>query len=399
MTARPNASQRLRRVLHTVHLWIGVTLGIPFAVLGATGSILVFEHEIAEMFGEDAELRLTAGEPQAVSRIIDAARAKAPQGAVPTFYTLPTGENEPAIVRFVRPGRNAPGPGGASAVRIDPVSLATFDAPERSSIQQWIRQIFQLHANFFAGRDGRKWVGWFGVGMCFLGVSGLVMWWPRPGRWRQALSVSPNARGVRLNRELHGAFGFWGLAVFMVISFSGVYIVFPQTTGELVRTAFPGRDLRAEVASLRVQPLAGGPAMDVDEIVEFARREVPGLELRMVNLPTRPEQPYRVAFELPGTTPGHGVPMVAVLVDPWARAVLTVQDPRRFTIGESITVWQRALHGGYGFGWTWKILTFLSGLLPVLFAITGIAMWWTRRRRRKAQAATAERSPSASPAE
>lgn len=385
MTIPSTVPQKIRNALHTIHLWIGVTLGIPFALLGATGSILVFEDEIAGLFERPSESRRAAGEPQPVSRIIEAARAKVPAGAVPTFYTLPQSSDEPATVRFAAGGRAAPGSGGATVVRIDPVSLETFDAPERSPVRQWIRQAFLLHANFFAGREGREWVGWFGVGMCFLGLSGLIMWWPRPGRWREALSVSRQARGARLNRELHGAFGFWGLAVFLVISFSGVYIVFPQTTGELVRAVFPGRDLRAEAGSLRVQQLAGGAAMGVDDAVARARREVPGLELGMVSLPLRAEQPYRIAFALPGTTPGHGVPMAAVFVDPWSREIIAVQDPRGYTIGETIMAWQRALHGGYGFGWTWRILTFISGLLPVLFAITGISMWWLRRRRKARQ--------------
>lgn len=397
MTARPTTSQRVRRFLHLIHLWIGVAFGIPFALLGVTGSILVFEDEIAALFENTPAYKATPGEIQPVSSIIEAAKAKAPEGSVPTMFVIPHGEAEPAAVRFAAKGRAQPGPGGAM-VRIDPVSLTVFDMPPRSEARQWIRQAFLLHANFLAGREGREWVGWAGVAMCFLGLSGLVMWWPRPRRWRQALTISSDARGQRLHRELHGAFGFWGLAVFFVISFSGVYIVFPQTTGEMVRAVFPGRDLRAEVASLRVQPLAGGPAMAIDDAVELARGEVPGLNLQMVGLPTRSEQPYRVAFELPGTTPGHGVPTVTVFVDPWQRSVIAVQDPRNYTIGETITAWQRALHGGFGFGWTWKILTFLSGLLPVLFAITGIAMWWIRRRR-KAQAARTQAAPSRAAAE
>jgi uncharacterized iron-regulated membrane protein len=390
----PDRKLMLRRVLHTIHLWIGVSLGIPFAILGATGSILAYEHEIIALF-EGAEPKKTIGEAQPVSRIVEAARAKAPSGAVPSFYSNPA--DEPAAVRFTQPGRS--GPGSATTVRIDPVTLATIDPPERSEVRHWVRQVFLLHANMFAGREGREWIGWFGVGMCFLGVSGLVMWWPRPGRWRQAFSFSRKSHGVRFNRELHSAFGFWGLAVFLVISFSGVYIVFPQTTGEIVRAVFPGRDLRGEANALRVTPIADATAMTVDEVVELAKREAPGLEMRMVSLPPRAEQPYRVAFELPGTTPGHGVPMVTVFIDPWQRNVLAMQDPRSYTLGETITIWQRALHGGYGLGWIWQFLTFLSGLLPVLFAATGITMWWLRRRRRKAQAAFAARTPSTSPAE
>jgi uncharacterized iron-regulated membrane protein len=30
----------------------------------------------------------------------------------------------------------------------------------------------------------------------------------------------------------------------------------------------------------------------------------------------------------------------------------------------------------------WKLAVFVAGLLPLLFAITGVAMWWRNRRRR-----------------
>ncbi len=388
---------RLRRILRTIHLWLGVSLGIPLALIGVSGSILVFEHEIAALFEAAPERTLAQGEIQPASAIVEAARARAPAGTVPALLALPDAAGEPATVRFTQPGRAA-GPGAAVTVQVDPVSLATFERPEPSAVQRGLREIFQFHANLSAGREGRIWVGWLGVVMCFFGVSGLIMWWPRPSRWKQAFGVTKGAQGIRLNRELHGAAGFWGLVVFMMISFSGVYIVFPETAGELVRTVLPGRDLRAEVASLRVQPLAGGPQLDVDRVVSLARSHADDVDLRMVAFPIRPEQPYRVAFKMPGRTVGHGVPMIAVFVDPWAAEVIATHDPRAFTLGESVSVWQRALHGGYGLGWVWKILTFLSGLLPVLFAITGISMWWLRRRK-KARAATVARRRSAAPAE
>jgi len=33
-----------------------------------------------------------------------------------------------------------------------------------------------------------------------------------------------------------------------------------------------------------------------------------------------------------------------------------------------------------GLGPVWMVLVFLSGLLPLVFAITGITVWWKRRR-------------------
>jgi len=84
--------------------------------------------------------------------------------------------------------------------------------------------------------------------------------------------------------------------------------------------------------------------------------------------------------------------MVTVFVDPWRRRVVEILDPRSFTAGETFLAWQHALHAGEGLGWLWKGLVAIAGLLPLLFAATGISMWWLKRRNRRARAASRSRS-------
>ncbi len=75
--------------------------------------------------------------------------------------------------------------------------------------------------------------------------------------------------------------------------------------------------------------------------------------------------------------------MIAVLIDPWRGQILDVQDPRDFTVGQTLTAWQRALHYGLGLGPVYKLAVFISGLIIPLFSITGIAMWLIKRRNRR----------------
>lgn len=372
-------TQRLwYRALQQIHLWVGLVLCLPLVMLGITGSILVFEHELEDLFAAPPAYTLAAGQPQPLAAIVDAARAAAPKDLSPGMVTLPEEPGEPAAVRLMPAGRMGPGPGG-QVMLIDPVSLAVLET--RAPTAGPLRQVFLLHANLLTpGRTGREIVGWLGVVMLALGVSGLVLWWPRPGRWKAAFTVKPGARGVRLHRELHGAVGIWSLAVFMVVSFSGVYLAFPQTLGAAVSSVFPARDLRAQV---KVEPLRGAVPLDADAAVALALAAVPDGELRMVGLPGRPDQPYRITLAPPGHE--HGAPMIAAFVDPWTAQVVEVRDPRGYSAGEVIMGWQHALHAGQGLGWTWKILTFLSGVLPPLFAVTGFYMWLQKRRVRKAQ--------------
>ncbi|MGE0253430.1 MAG: PepSY-associated TM helix domain-containing protein [Alphaproteobacteria bacterium] len=367
-----------RRTLRLLHLWVGVTLCIPLVAIGLTGSVLVFEHELEALFESPSPLRAGPGPARTVAEIVDASRAAAPDGLVASAYVAPEHAGEAASVRFAAPGRQ--GPGGGRVVLVDPATLATHLVP--AGAPRLLRQIFLLHANLLvSGRDGREIVGWFGVAMLVLGFSGLVLWWPRGGRWKAALTVKRGAHGYRLQRDLHGVVGIWSLVVFIVVSASGVYLAFPQTTGEILRAALPARDLRATAQAIRVEPVRGSAPMPLDDAVALAESAVPGTAVRMLALPGRPDQPLRVSLVRGAAE--HGAPGITVWIDPGTRRVIEIRDPRDYTAGETVLAWQHALHAGSGLGWGWKIAVFLSGLLPALFAVTGIWMWLLKRRARR----------------
>jgi len=362
-----------RRIFFWVHLWIGLPLCIVLAVIGVTGSILVFHHEIEEYLHPEWH-HATKGPAKPTAEIVQAARKAAPEGANPTFYTAPESPGDAAIVRFQPPGRNQPGPGGIQ-VFVDPVTLNVLGLFEGETFS---RQVEMLHANLtIRDRSGRDIVGWVGVAMLVLGATGLVLHWPKASRWKAAFQVTRGARGVRLMKELHGMVGLWGLVVFMIVSFSGVYLAFPQAIHSVVGTVLPAKDLRSAANQFKATPIPQGKRIEVDEAVKLAQAEVQGT-LRGVFFPGRPDQPYRVAITRAGAN--DGAPAATVFVDPWSAKVLGVQNPNEYTAGETMLAWQRPLHAGDGWGWPWRILVFFSGLMPVVFAITGIWMWILKRK-------------------
>jgi uncharacterized iron-regulated membrane protein len=362
----------IRRIIVRLHLWIGLALCAPLAVIGLTGSILVFEDELQ---GTAAKRDVRPGQISLAADIIAAARAAAPPGFSPSIYLPPAASGSAASVRLTPPQRESPG-FDSVRVRVDPVTLEA--AIDRQA--GLLRQIFYLHSTLLLkSREGRQLIGWLGLAMLLMGVSGLVNWWPRRSNWRSAFAVTRRARGYRLQRELHGAAGAWGLAALLTVSFAGVYLAFPETVRSAVGLVFPTRDLRAAVSQARVAPVSGVAPADIDEAIALARAEIPGAVIGLVSLPARPDRPYRVAVFRSGQD--RRTPAVAVLVDPWTRRVIVIYDPQHFSLGEKIIAWQHALHAGQGLGWVWKSLVFLSGLLPLLLAISGFAMWRLKRRR------------------
>lgn len=374
----------VRRAFAFLHLWAGLILGIPLVLLGLTGSLLVLEHDI-DRWSNPALYRASLGASRPISDIVAAALGCTTERMVAGAVILPGEPGEPAIVRLSPPGRGGPGAPGLQ-VFVDPATLQILGSREPGA--GIVRQAFLLHANLMVrgDRTGREIIGWLGVIMLGLGLTGLYIWWPRNGRWLQAFTIKRGTGTLRFNRDLHGAAGIWGLAVFLVVSFSGVYLAFPQPLGSAITTVLPGRDLRASAGAIRVKPVAGAATLDADAALALARASVADAEPRSIFLAGRPDQPYRISMARAGAADGG--PTIQVFVDPFERRVIEIRDPRDFTWGETIIAWQHALHEGAGLGLIWKALVFVSGFLPLLFAITGLTMWLRKRRQKREARAT-----------
>lgn len=398
--------------LQQLHLWIGLILLLPLVMMGVTGAVLVYGHDIVHLLGQGEPPAKAVGEWRSPGELIEAARtASKDPTRVPIAVRWPMDVGEPAAVRLSRPGMASERPqfrgsqqgqaggqqggqgqvqgrvptqspfAGSLQVLIDPVSLQVLETQQ--AMTGWLRFFHDLHGHLFiSGGLGRELVGWLGVALLVLGCSGLYLWWPRPGQWKAAFIVRRTAKGLRFNRELHGAMGIWSLVLFLLVNFTGVYLAFPQQISAAVNTVWPGRDMRAAMFQARVEPMRGVQPMSVNEAVELARSKVP--EGRFLNafLSIRPDQAMRIGLIRADHI--EGAPIVTVIIDPFRKSVVDVFDPQTMTTGERIVAWQRALHYGIGLGGGYKFLVFVSGVIIPLFAVTGFLMWWLKRRNRRA---------------
>jgi uncharacterized iron-regulated membrane protein len=366
----------IRRTLFTIHMWVGLILGVLLAALGLSGSLLVYDDAIAD-FLNPAPHTVTQGPTLPLDRIAAAARVAAKaQGLVrgSLQIMLPQAPGEAISVRVgqISPmgdmrKPNAPRPAGLQ-IFIDPASGVIL-ASRKALLPPILTFAHQLHGNFLMGRDGRTLVvGPLGAAMLILGVSGLVLWWPKRGQWKFAFFVRRTARGLRFHRELHAATGIWIFVVFMMVSFSGVVLAWPRAFGA------PPRD------AVTVEPLDGA-TIGPDRAIAVARAAVPGIKVQSIMLPARADQAISVNYL------SNGAMAAVVLVDPYRGRVLAVRDA-----SQSAIAWQRPVHQG-SLNPVWKFLVFLSGLVPTLFVVTGTAMWLTKRRRHVPMSAPLEAAP------
>lgn len=368
--------KRFRWAIGQIHLWIALVLCLPLVTIGLSGSILVFRSELAKLIDPPPPLAVKGGRPHKVAEILAAVQAEVGKEFTPYLYEASQAPEQPVTVRLIVLG-NAGARPRVTAVSVNPDSLDMI-ALRTNQFPGLLRLALELHGDLLMGRAGRVYVGWLGVAMLILGLSGLILWWPRRRRWRAAFVIKRGARGLRLYRDLHGAIGIWAYFVFITVSFTGVYIVFPQTIGAAVMRLLPSREASSPLPVL-TDP--GAQRIDADQAIAAALSVEPGGRLLSIALPMRHKDLYRVSLAHRGDS--RGAPEIVAIVDPWSAKVIQLTDPARFAPAQTVLAWQNALHFGQGLGLVWRILVFLSGLLPAIFAITGITMWLIKRRARR----------------
>jgi uncharacterized iron-regulated membrane protein len=356
-------SDTVTRILRTLHRWIGLALALPLLIQAATGFVLAITPPF------DA-LRLPRsqpfmGPPPDIAAIIAAAQFAEPAELIPLRYEAGATERDTATVDLARPGQRVP----EVRIFVEPGSLAVLDWRERpNDFYLWAHALHETL--LIPGPLGHNLVGWSGLGLLALGLSGIPIWWPRRGRWKAALSVSFAARGYRFQRALHGAAGGWFAALLILQSLSGASMAFPGVFATI---------LGAPVARM---PMGGHQAaheIDPDAIAEAARAAAPGAALTSLRYPTQPGRPM-IATLLPDGQ-ADGAPPVVVFGDPSNGHVIGVRDPRSGSSGAFVLAWLRALHSGGGLGPIWRVAICATGAALPLFPITGVAMWLLRRRR------------------
>jgi uncharacterized iron-regulated membrane protein len=372
-----------RKGLQLVHLWAGLTLAIPFVLIGLSGSIIIAMNLARDYSARMAPAR---GEMQPMTRILAAAQQAAPEGWPVATISMPEKLGQSAAVQVALPPGRRPQQGVnfvGLTIYVDPVSLKVLGSEERRRAGPFNRYLTTTHVALMApGYYGLQAVGFLGIAMVLFGLSGLTLWWPRKDQWRSAFGIRRGARGFRLNHDLHSVVGFWSLIVFLIISVSGVDLAFPVAFQSAVGRVLP---LRTGLTNAAVNPgiaasIRDKNALTPDEAARVALSSIPNSRLLQVQLPPRPDGVYMVTM-VPRPF-DDGAPQISAFIGPGPE-ILDVVDPRTYSAGKRLLVWLRVMHYGQGLGEVWRVLAFFSGLLPLLFAITGFRMWQLKRTRRR----------------
>jgi len=365
-----------RKWFANLHRWVGLSVGVVLSLLGLTGSILVFQHELeAYVLNRDVWIDPTPTAKPSIGVALDRLMVQRPDAtdhAVRRSWLDDTRH----VAFFFRPQ-----PGGESQR-----FAAALDSQQSAIVAEWewgslpptrrglLSQIYELHRHLLVGETGLWITGISGLLTIVLVVLGYKLWWPKAGQWHSALSYKTGASWRRAHYDIHKIAGAVAGTLLTVLAFTGIYLALPgpfvAVTSSLVEVANVGPAPQSSVRR--------GPRISGAEAEAIARVALPDAELFSLFAPADGQDVFTANMRDPEYVRRSGGGSV-VHIDQYSGGVLRVDDSRRDVPGKVFLAWLFPTHNGEVLGLVGRILVCIAGLLPLTMLVTGFVLWLHRR--------------------
>ena len=400
-TRRTPLAMRPRKQLLKVHRWVGLFIGVWALLQGLTGALMTYGDQINAW--SRPELYDRSDGDVGADDAFEAAQAAAPEGGRVGQLRLPAMEDGVYVASVTFPettfvdGRPVgeqryiyvdPGTGEVNGVR-DPNEGFTH------WIDRWHGALLQDEV---LGIRGEAIVGWLGITMGFVLLTGLYIWyWPGVKRWANALRVRRGKTRLILHTDLHRLVGLLSFVALLVLTATGVNLAFHDQ----VRTAWyavtPGPDTKPT----QPPPPAESAPSDDDPIgmaaaIEVAERAIDDSRVQAISPPFGPTGVYSVRVTS-GWDPIRGPRgrggNTTIVVDQYSGDTISISDQKsKPWAAQAYENWSFPTHAGSFGGWVTRVLWVLAGLSLAGLSMTGTVMYLQRRKtkaRRKAALAGA----------
>jgi uncharacterized iron-regulated membrane protein len=399
----------MRRLFVWIHRYVGLAMAVFLIIEGLTGSLLAFYGDLERLISPRFYATPKPGAaPLDFAALAERAAALVPQGEVTgvSFF-----QADQASVGFSPRKDRATGEPydiGFTELFLDPWTGKELGRSRCCDISEGFVNlmpfIYALHASLKLGPSG-IWilgvVALFWTLDCFVGFYltlpvAIAHFWRR---WRLSWLIKRRAGFYRLNFDLHRANGLWLWPMLFIFAWSSVMLNMRPVYEWMTRAVFdystPRHSLMSMTSHSEDQPpkLDWRAAQAVGERLMAEQASGHGFAV---------ERPLSLTYD-----PFSGTYMYAVRssldVDE-VRGAVTIEfdgddgalrsseQPTGEHSGNTVSNWLYALHLGNVFGLPYRIFVCVMGLVITVLSVTGMYIWWKKRKARvhaKSHAASA----------
>jgi uncharacterized iron-regulated membrane protein len=336
------------KLLQTLHRWLGLAIATVVLLVSASGGLLLLRDPYYRArFPSLAEpVRVTS--VHGYAGVLSAIEAQ-------------FGDRQIRTVKFPRPGMNA------FAVWFHDKSQGLIDPSTGALIYEWrwstdpAAFLFELHAHLIGDETGSLVNGLTALAVVFLGLTGLIVWWPRrDGALRLRGAIPRTTRPGELLRS-HAAIGALSVLPVMLFALTGAAIIFYDEASAVVDAVFRSRP--ADEPDARVIP-RDARTRPWPEVLAALEATLPEAETVFL-YPGTPANP-RLVFRKRAPGEWHTNGRSYVVIDPYSAAVVQTIDARTQGTGTQVMHAVYPIHaakvGGPG--------------LVALAALTAVVLSW-----------------------
>jgi uncharacterized iron-regulated membrane protein len=390
--------KRFKKVMGTLHLWLGLASGLVVFVVALTGALLTFEEEI-EYHIISPGLWLVDQQPKPPLPVDSLMRL-----ATPELLKLAHGQKASRVFLFNDPGRSvvvgfnytdAASENHRGHVFLNPYNGQLLGSRTGNPHHPVWQTLTDIHINLLLGELGSALVTWGTLVFLIMVLSGLVLWWPKnksAAKQRVWFRWQASSRWKRKNYDLHNILGFYAcwVVLFMIVTGAmwafdwfnnGVYFI--MSGGKTLQTSYEESIRPAQKNSEpKVYPIE--PAQYAVALTAFKQR-YPAIyqsatEVDVGYFANEKDSLMDVAatFDPKGI---RGQKTMWAFFDKTTNRIVRDNSDNIKNFGDAVQMSTNELHYGTFFGMTSKLLTFLACLIAASLPISGFYIWYGRRRK------------------
>ncbi|RIA35677.1 putative iron-regulated membrane protein [Ectopseudomonas oleovorans] len=352
-----------------LHTWSSLICTLFLLMLALTGLPLIFHHELEHLLGEAPELReLPPDTPHlSLQQLVDAAERHR-LGEVIQYVGFE--KDEPNGIIAITAATAGTEPNSSHTFMLDARSGEPVAMPAANG--GVLMFILRLHVDMFAGLPGKLLLAFMGLLFVVAIVSGVVLYAPFMRRLKFA--EVRHARSTRTRwLDLHNLIGIVTLTWALVVGITGVI----SACADILIEAW-----REEALGALMEPYRGAPPLQqrapADELLRIAGEALPGMQADFIAFPgTRFSTEHHYTVFMIGSTHLTAHLWTPVLIDAQRLEVTAIAERPWYM--DALSMSQPLHFGDYG-GRPMQILWAVLDVLTIIVLLSGLYLWWVRRR-------------------
>lgn len=361
-----------------IHKWTSLICTAFLLMLCITGLPLIFYEEIDHLLEDEIELAaLPAGSPQFSKDVVLQNAMKELPGKEVKYIFWDKKDHPGQMFVTLADSSEAP---------IEADHYITMDEGTAKVLQaapnemNFMLIMYYLHVDMLAGLPGKLFLGFMGLLFIVAMISGVVLYGPIMKKFDFGMVRTEKSKRLKW-LDLHNVLGIVTLAWAFIVGITGVINTLADPALEMWRAG----QLAEMVSAYKDQPKVEGTLSSLDQALAEAEKASPGMEVSFVAYPgTLYSSRHHYAVYLIGTTPLTSRIIKPALIDaktgeltdsrelPWYLKTILISQPFHF--------------GDYG-GMPMKILWAIFDIATIIVLISGLYLWFARRKAKAEQLA------------